>query len=401
MGFSIKLPPPIRISPPKPIHINLPPPPKPIHINLPPPIRIPPPKPIHINIPPPIRIPPIKLPPPIHINLPPPIHVPPIKLPPPIHINLPPPLHINIPPPIRIAPIHLPPPLVIPKPEINMKALKESLGIIAGVISVNPVGKLLVMGVMGIADVATKGEASNFINDGHKMNGTLSMLPGGMLVQQIANDASNGKSGDALTKYVPDPKKMIIRDIITVGEAGIKNPSNTLNATKSVVVQNIDTIKNSTVVVQTSNVVKPTLSNVISISTAPPPVITSTLNIIHSIPVVPVIKPTLSIVAPIIHSIPVPDVIKTIISTILPPPPPPPPAPPVVISSTLSPVVVISIPPVIPTTLSVSVPPVIVPVVPVVPLLAPATTLQPVSHTTDYIVPVIALGTILTTLMFL
>ena len=297
-------------------------------IKLPPPIRIPPPKPIHINLPPPIRVPPIKLPPPIHINLPPPISVPPIKLPPPIHINLPPPLHINIPPPIRIAPIHLPPPLVIPKPEINMKALKESLGIIAGVISVNPVGKLLVMGVMGIADVATKGEASNFINDGHKMNGTLSMLPGGMLVQQIANDASNGKSGDALTKYVPDPKKMIIRDIITVGEAGIKNPSNTLNATKSVVVQNIDTIKNSTVVVQTSNVVKPTLSNVISISTAPPPVITSTLNIIHSIPVVPVIKPTLSIVAPIIHSIPVPDVIKTIISTILSPPPPSPPLPP-------------------------------------------------------------------------
>ena len=91
-----------------------------------------------------------------------------------------------------------------------MKALKESLGIIAGVISVNPVGKLVVMGVMGIADASTGGKASDFINDGHKMNTTLSLLPAGMLMQQIANDASDGKSGDALTKYIPDPKKMII-----------------------------------------------------------------------------------------------------------------------------------------------------------------------------------------------
>jgi hypothetical protein len=170
-----------------------------------------------------------------------------------IHINLPhidpprplPPLHINIPP-IHIPPINLPPPVVIPKPKINMKALKESLGLIAGVVSVNPIGKLVVMGVMGVADVATHGEASNFINDGHKMNGTLSMLPGGMLMQQIANDASDGKSGNALTKYVPDPKKMLMHDAIAVGTTLVKDPTNVVNTAKSVVIQNKNTIINST-----------------------------------------------------------------------------------------------------------------------------------------------------------
>ena len=411
----------------------------------PPPVHLPP---LHINIPA-IHLPAIKPPPPIHIPSPP--QLPPIKLPPPIHITLPPPLHIPPPPPIKIQPIKLPPPL--PKPEINMKALKESLGIIAGVVSITPVGKLLVMGTMGIADLATHGQASNFIDDGHKMNSTLNMLPAGRLLQTIANDASDGKSGDALNKYVPDPVHLIVKDGEIIGTTVLKNPSNTLNATKSVVVQNIATIKNSTdVKLVSNNIVKPTLSKVIAVASIPVVEIKNTIQVVAPlvsnevikptitalVAVAPIIKPTLSKVIAV-ASVPVVEIKKTIdlvaptvsndvvkptigsimsvipliasiplLSSILPTPPPPP-APVAVIPSTLAPV--IDTPPVIISTLPITPSVPVVPVVPVVPLLAPVipvvpstipinTTISQTIPTPDYTVPAIALAG-LGTLLFL
>jgi hypothetical protein len=101
----------------------------------------------------------------------------------------------------------------IPKPKIDMKALQEATGIIAGIVSITPIGKLLVTASVAIADKETHGKATAYLNNGHNVNSTLSMVPGGMLFQQIANDASNGKSGDTLGKYISDPKKMIISEI--------------------------------------------------------------------------------------------------------------------------------------------------------------------------------------------
>lgn len=101
----------------------------------------------------------------------------------------------------------------IPKPKIDMKALQTASGVIAGIVSLTPMGKALVAVSVGIADSQTHGAGSNYLNNGHKSNGTLSLLPGGMLLQTIANESSGGKSGEALTQYVPDPKKSAIQAI--------------------------------------------------------------------------------------------------------------------------------------------------------------------------------------------
>jgi hypothetical protein len=77
---------------------------------------------------------------------------------------------------------------------------------------------------MAIADVASKGKAGEFINNGNKVNGTLAMLPGGLLFQQIANDASHSESGDTLNKFVPDPKKMITNDGIAIAKTLATDP---------------------------------------------------------------------------------------------------------------------------------------------------------------------------------
>lgn len=279
----------------------------------------PPPPPIHI---PPIRLPPP--PPPIHISLPP-IHVPPISIPP-IHISIPPLPPIHLPPLPKIPPIHLPPLPVIPKPVINMKGLKEGLGIVAGVISVNPIGKLLVTGTMGIADLATHGEASNFINDGHKTNSTLNMVPAGRLLQSIANDATNGKSGEALTKYVPDPVHMVVKDGVSVGSTLVTNPTNTLKITEKVVTQNAKAVVNFAPVVA----IKPTLQTIVTPHVVIPK---PTLNVFHPdnitafhniITPPPILKPEIHIpttLAPIIKSISLPP-LPTVPPVIHLPPPP-------------------------------------------------------------------------------
>ena len=168
----------------------------------------------------------------INIPAPKPIHISPIRLPPP-------------PPTIRVPTIRLP---LLPPPKIDEHALRKSLGVIAGVISLNPIGKVLVMGTMGIADAITGGKGSDYVNDGHKVNSTLSMLPGGMLLQQFANDI-DPRSGEALNKYIPDPKKMIINDAIKIGVGVAKNPTNTLHITEQILTQKKKTIMNSAVVV--------------------------------------------------------------------------------------------------------------------------------------------------------
>ena len=125
-----------------------------------------------------------------------------------------------------------------------MPALRIATGIILGVVNLTPMGRLLSTGVMGVADAASHGKASEFANNGHQVNGTLSMLPGGMLAQQVANDASNGKSGDTLSKYVPDPKKMVIHDVVKIGETVVTHPKSTLGVIHDLSHNDGDSLKN-------------------------------------------------------------------------------------------------------------------------------------------------------------
>jgi hypothetical protein len=75
-----------------------------------------------------------------------------------------------------------------------------------------------------------------------KVNSTLSMLPGGVLAQRLANDATNGKSGDTLAKFVPDPVHIAIADAKVIAKTIATDPKNTLSATKAAIQDNRTTI---------------------------------------------------------------------------------------------------------------------------------------------------------------
>ena len=80
-----------------------------------------------------------------------------------------------------------------------MPGLRIATGIILGIVNITPLGRVASSLIMGVADASSHGKASDFANNGHQVNGTLAMLPGGVLAQQVANDASNGKSGNTLS----------------------------------------------------------------------------------------------------------------------------------------------------------------------------------------------------------
>ena len=119
-----------------------------------------------------------------------------------------------------------------------MRALQQAVGIIGGAVSAHPIGKLVMMGITGIADASTGGKASNYLNDGRSVNSTLSMLPGGVLAQRVANLATDGKSGAAISKTVVDPMHLAIHDIKVIAATVATNPGNTLTATKALAADN-------------------------------------------------------------------------------------------------------------------------------------------------------------------
>ena len=71
----------------------------------------------------------------------------------------------------------------------------------------------IVLGITTVADLASKGKSSAYLNNGQKSNSTLNFIPGGDLVQKILNDSTKGKSGVLITTYTPDIKKMAIQEI--------------------------------------------------------------------------------------------------------------------------------------------------------------------------------------------
>ena len=102
-----------------------------------------------------------------------------------------------------------------PKP-INKKDLRTSIGYLHDVISIIPPLKLLTIGISSIADLATNGKATNYLDNDKKVNHTIDFLPGGSLMQRIANDSSNGKSGEFIDRYTVDNKKIFVNNVITL-----------------------------------------------------------------------------------------------------------------------------------------------------------------------------------------
>ena len=113
------------------------------------------------------------------------------------------------------------------KPNIDMKLLQKTSGYIISTISVYPpVAVALVVSTL-IADKITGGKATEYLNDGKSNNSTLNMLPAGRLIQRTINDSTDGKSGDILTKYLPDPIKVSATNAPTLVTTLIKDPNNT------------------------------------------------------------------------------------------------------------------------------------------------------------------------------
>ena len=126
---------------------------------------------------------------------------------------------ISFPPvPIKIKDVTLPlKKIYIPPPKpINKQDLRTSIGYIHDVISIIPPFKLLTIGITSIADLATNGKATNYLDNDKKVNHTIDFLPGGGLMQRIANDSSNGKSGQFIDRYTVDNKKIFVNNITTL-----------------------------------------------------------------------------------------------------------------------------------------------------------------------------------------
>ena len=110
--------------------------------------------------------------------------------------------------------INLPSKITIKKPDINLGILQKTVGYISASISLVPPLRPIVLGITTVADLASKGKSSEYLNNGQRSNSTLNFVPGGDLVQKILNDSTKGKSGEFITKYTPDIKKMAIQEVI-------------------------------------------------------------------------------------------------------------------------------------------------------------------------------------------
>ena len=110
--------------------------------------------------------------------------------------------------------INLPSKITIKKPDINLGILQKTVGYIVASVSIIPPLRPVVLGITTVADLASKGKSSEYLNNGQRSNSTLNFVPGGDLVQKILNDSTKGKSGEFITKYTPDIKKMAIQEVV-------------------------------------------------------------------------------------------------------------------------------------------------------------------------------------------
>jgi hypothetical protein len=145
----------------------------------------------------------------------------------------------------------------VTKPTV-LQGLQKATQITAGIVSLTPVGKALVVASTVIANKATNSNAASSYLGTDKNNSTLSMLPGGMLAQQILKVADPSLS-DKLNSTLPDPKKMVVGDAKRLTTAAIKNPSSLSSVAHAVVSDNKKQITtNPMVSLVNKQLVKPT-----------------------------------------------------------------------------------------------------------------------------------------------
>ena len=134
------------------------------------------------------------------------------------------------------------------KPEVIkglQSATKIGLGVFEAGMGFLPGGSLVNKAIntsLGASNGASHGQVNAWTGVS-ETNSTLNMLPGGLLSQNIAGVATNGKSNQEMNRFVPDPKKMLINDAKTIGKAVVTNPSSTLSVAKTVGQQNVQTVK--------------------------------------------------------------------------------------------------------------------------------------------------------------
>ena len=145
------------------------------------------------------------------------------------------------------------PKINIPKPKIDMKILRTSVGYIHDVIGLVPPLKYAVLGITLAADVGTKGKATEYLNDNRKSNSTLSLFPGMSLTQKIANDLSDGKSGTFITDNTFDSKKFAIDKINSSIQEKKSMFNNKENRSKSNLIKDISKPNDKPVLFKTLN----------------------------------------------------------------------------------------------------------------------------------------------------
>ena len=148
--------------------------------------------------------------------------------------------------------INLPSRITIKKPEINLGILQKTVGYIVASVSLIPPLRPIVLGITTIADIGSNGKSSNYLNNGQKSNSTLNFVPGGDLFQKILNDGTKGKSGEIITNYTPDVKKMAIQELNHKKNTFIDNK--TINGTKE---SNKSSLHNNNYVINERNTVFP------------------------------------------------------------------------------------------------------------------------------------------------
>ena len=85
-----------------------------------------------------------------------------------------------------------------------LQGVQAATQITAGVLSITPIGKVIVKATVLIADKATHSDAASSYLGTNNNNSTLSMLPGGMLAQQVLGVVSP-KLANQLESTLPDP----------------------------------------------------------------------------------------------------------------------------------------------------------------------------------------------------
>ena len=143
------------------------------------------------------------------------------------------------------------------KPSVK-EGLQKAVKIASGVLSVTPIGKAVVMATVAIADKATNSHSASSYLGTDKNNSTLSMVPGGLLFQQVL-EVADPKLAHQVESTIPDPKRMAVHDTKTIAKAAATNPSTVHAVAKGVAHDNVKKINSNPVVSHVApTVVKPT-----------------------------------------------------------------------------------------------------------------------------------------------